>query len=197
MRSAVVIGSGHNGLVGATLLADAGWDVLVLEATDRIGGAVFCDRSLHPDFVTDWYSAFYPLGAASPVLNALDLGAHGLSWTHAPTVLAHVFPDDRCAVLSRDLDVTAASWTSSPAVTARYGGCCTGSSSGSASRYWTCCCARSRQCAQGCGWPAHWGRQTSCDLFVSRRCLRVAPATSCSPATQRRCCSRGTRCTPT
>jgi len=28
---AVVIGAGHNGLVAANLLADAGWDVLVLE----------------------------------------------------------------------------------------------------------------------------------------------------------------------
>jgi phytoene dehydrogenase-like protein len=108
-RQAIVIGAGHNGLVSANLLADAGWDVLVLERTDRLGGAVFSDRSLHPDFVTDRYSAFYPLGAASPVLSALDLPAHGLRWSHAPAVLAHVLPDDRAALLSRDLDTTAAS----------------------------------------------------------------------------------------
>ncbi len=109
MSEAVVIGAGHNGLVAATLLADAGWDVVVLEEQPRAGGAVFSDRSLHPEFVTDWFSAFYPLGAASPILTALELDRCGLQWSHAPAVLAHVLPDDRCALLSRDLSRTAAS----------------------------------------------------------------------------------------
>lgn len=108
-RSAVVIGAGHNGLVAANLLADAGWQVLVLEAQDHAGGAVYSDSSLRDGFVTDWYSAFYPLTAASPVIRGLDLHEHGLRWAHAPHVLAHVFPDGRCAVLSRDPDRTAES----------------------------------------------------------------------------------------
>ena len=107
--AAVVIGAGHNGLVAANLLADAGWDVLVLEAQDHVGGAVHSDRSVHPDFVTDWFSAFYPFGRASPVLSALELERHGLAWSHSPAVLAHLLPDDRCAVLSRDVTATAGS----------------------------------------------------------------------------------------
>ncbi|GIF63574.1 FAD-dependent oxidoreductase [Asanoa ishikariensis] len=106
---AVVIGAGHNGLVAANLLADAGWEVLVLEATDTAGGAVRTAELTVPGFHHDVYSAFYPLGAASPVLRELDLESHGLAWHHAPAVLAHVLPDDRCAVLSRDVDSTAAS----------------------------------------------------------------------------------------
>ena len=108
-EQAVVVGAGHNGLVAAIMLADAGWDVLVLEEQQRPGGAVFSDRSVHDEFITDWFSAFYPLGAASPVLAGLDLERCGLRWSHAPAVLAHVSPDDRCTVLSRDLDRTAAS----------------------------------------------------------------------------------------
>ena len=106
---AVVIGAGHNGLVAANTLADVGWSVLVLEAADHAGGAVHSAQSVRPEFVTDMFSAFYPLGAASPVLGALELDRHGLSWSHAPTVLAHILPDDRCAVLHRDVAGTAAS----------------------------------------------------------------------------------------
>ncbi|MGI8880233.1 MAG: phytoene desaturase family protein [Jatrophihabitans sp.] len=104
---AVVIGAGHNGLVAANVLADAGWDVLVCEATGHVGGAVRSAQPITPGFTVDLFSAFYPLAAASPVLADLDLDAYGLRWSHPPAVLAHVFADDRCAVLSRDREVTA------------------------------------------------------------------------------------------
>ena len=106
---AVVVGAGPNGLVAANLLADAGWDVLVLEATAAPGGAVRSAEVTAPGFLSDLCSAFYPLGAASPVLAELRLEEHGLSWRHAPAVLAHVLPDDRCAVISRDVAATAES----------------------------------------------------------------------------------------
>jgi phytoene dehydrogenase-like protein len=42
-------------------------------------------------------------------MRSLELEQHGLRWTHAPTVLAHVWPDDRSAAICRDRDRTAAS----------------------------------------------------------------------------------------
>lgn len=106
---AVVIGAGHNGLVAANLLADAGWRVLVCEATAAPGGAVTSAELAAPGYLADVCSAFYPLAAVSPALRSLRLEDQGLRWRHAPAVLAHAFPDGRHVLLSRDIDETAAS----------------------------------------------------------------------------------------
>ena len=106
---AVVIGAGHNGLVAANLLLDAGWDVVVCEAADHPGGAVASGEVTAPGFVSDLYSAFYPLAAASPVIASLNLADHGLSWSRAPAVLTHLLPDGRAATLWQDAERTAES----------------------------------------------------------------------------------------
>jgi phytoene dehydrogenase-like protein len=106
---AIVVGAGPNGLVAANLLADAGWDVQVLEATGTPGGAARSAELTAPGYLSELGSAFYPLGIASPVLRRLRLAEHGLHWRHAPAVLAHLLPDGRAAVLNRDLARTAES----------------------------------------------------------------------------------------
>lgn len=106
-HDAVVVGAGPNGLVAANYLADAGWSVLVLEAQPEVGGAVRSDRELHPDFVHDTFSAFYPLAAASRTIQSFRLEKHGLVWRHAPAVLGHPLPDGRWAMLHRDRQLTA------------------------------------------------------------------------------------------
>lgn len=92
---AVVAGAGHNGLVAAAVLADAGWDVLVLEAQPDPGGAVR-SAELIPGYISDLYSAFYPMTLASPAMAALHLEDYGLRWSHAPAVVGHARsgPDD-------------------------------------------------------------------------------------------------------
>ncbi|MFJ6138800.1 phytoene desaturase family protein [Kitasatospora sp. NPDC092286] len=108
MSDAIVIGAGPNGLVAANVLADAGWQVDVLEGQAEPGGAVRSDRGVHPGYVHDVFSSFYPLAMASPAIGALDLEKHGLRWSHAPTVLAHPLPDGRCATLHRGAAATCA-----------------------------------------------------------------------------------------
>ena len=103
---AVVIGAGPNGLVAANMLADRGWDVLVLEATGRPGGAVQSAEVTARGYVNDLFSAFYPLGYASPVMAGLGLEEYGLGG------LAHAL-HDAAAAAARALPAAGAAieWT--------------------------------------------------------------------------------------
>src|SRR5918996_269642 len=78
-------------------------DETVFRHLHRLEGAT------DPGFVHDRFSAFYPLAAASPVIRGLALEDFGLRWRHAPVALANPTPDGGCAVLSTDVDETAAS----------------------------------------------------------------------------------------
>ncbi len=105
---AVVIGAGPNGLVAANALADAGWDVVVVEAQEQVGGAVRSAEVTAPGYVSDLFSAFYPLAAASPIIRDLHLEQHGLVWRRAPHVLAHALDDGSAALLCSRAEDTAA-----------------------------------------------------------------------------------------
>src|SRR5258706_7608062 len=106
---AIVVGAGPNGLVAANVLADAGWDVLVLEAQPSPGGAVRTGGLIEPGFRHDVFSSFYPLGAASPHMRRLALEDHGLRWRHGEAVVVDVEPGGTAAALFRDPELTAAS----------------------------------------------------------------------------------------
>ncbi|MGE0500822.1 MAG: phytoene desaturase family protein [Rhizobiaceae bacterium] len=71
----IVIGGGHNGLVAAAALGKAGRKVLVLEASDTVGGAAGT-HEFAPGFRV---SLAHVLNRLHPdVVKALDLGRHGL-----------------------------------------------------------------------------------------------------------------------
>jgi phytoene dehydrogenase-like protein len=103
---ALVIGAGHNGLLCAGTLAQAGWEVSVLEQAAHPGGAVHSAEGPLPGFVVDPCSGFFPLTRASPAFEGVDLG---VEWVEPPVAMAHPLPDGRTMILHRELDQTVAS----------------------------------------------------------------------------------------
>ncbi|MET1038363.1 MAG: NAD(P)/FAD-dependent oxidoreductase [Aeromicrobium sp.] len=106
MTSAVVVGSGPNGLSAAVVLARAGVDVTVLEAEDQVGGGSRSAELTVPGVVHDICSATHPTGVASPFFRSLGLEKHGLEWLWPEVDAVHPLDGGRAGVLFRDLDRT-------------------------------------------------------------------------------------------
>lgn len=106
MTSAIVVGSGPNGLAAAARLARAGLEVTVLEAADTIGGGTRSSEMIVPGLVHDHCSAFHPIAAASPFLSGLDLAAHGLRWRQPAIDCVHPLDDGSAGVLHRSIERT-------------------------------------------------------------------------------------------
>ncbi|HEX2072910.1 MAG TPA: NAD(P)/FAD-dependent oxidoreductase [Geodermatophilus sp.] len=112
---AVVVGSGHNGLVAACYLARAGLAVEVLEADDVLGGAVSTVERW-PGVRVDRGSSAHVIIRHSGIVEELGLAEHGLRyvdcdpWGFAPAPApGDPGPDGRPLVFSVDLDATCAS----------------------------------------------------------------------------------------
>lgn len=76
VRDVIIIGGGHNGLVCAAYLAQAGLKTLVLERRDVVGGAAVTEE-FHPGFRNS--VASYTVSLLNPkVIRDLDLHRHGL-----------------------------------------------------------------------------------------------------------------------
>ena len=109
MTTAVVIGSGPNGLAAAIRLAQDGIEVTVLEAYDRPGGGTRTSELTLPGLLHDDCAAFHPTGVVSPFLSTLGLDRFGLEWLWPELDLVHPLDDGRAGVLSRELELTLAS----------------------------------------------------------------------------------------
>jgi phytoene dehydrogenase-like protein len=107
---AVVIGAGPNGLTAAATLARHGWDVLVLEAKPRPGGAVYSEPLTLPGYLHDVGAAFFPFADDSPAFCFLDLTGAGLEWSNARRESCHPAPDGTAATISRDVEETVRSF---------------------------------------------------------------------------------------
>jgi len=65
--TAIVVGSGPNGLAAAAKLARAGLHVTVIEAAPTIGGGARSAEKILPNLIHDECAAFHPLAVASPI----------------------------------------------------------------------------------------------------------------------------------
>ncbi|WP_159056168.1 phytoene desaturase family protein, partial [Streptomyces scabiei] len=106
MTTAVVVGSGPNGLAAAVYLAREGVEVTVLEAAGTIGGGTRTSE-LTPGLLHDHCSATHPMAVGSPFLRSLDLGRHGLTWRLPDIDCAHPLDSGEAGVLRRSVQETA------------------------------------------------------------------------------------------
>lgn len=106
--SAVVVGSGPNGLAAAVALAQAGLRVTVLEGADTIGGGTRTAELTLPGLKHDICSAIHPFAVGSPYLSSLPLHEHGLVWRWPEVDVAHPLDDGTAGALYRSIDDTAA-----------------------------------------------------------------------------------------
>lgn len=76
----VVVGAGHNGLICAAYLAQAGLRVLVLERRHVAGGAVCTQADLIPGYRLDVGSSVHIMIHLTPVVEELELHRYGLEY---------------------------------------------------------------------------------------------------------------------
>jgi phytoene dehydrogenase-like protein len=106
----IIAGAGHNSLITAAYLAQAGLRVLVLEGHDQIGGDTITEDLTLPGFHHDSCSSAHVLIQNNPLLrdNELGLDRFGLEYLFPDPVLVIPFPDGQSITMYRDRERTAA-----------------------------------------------------------------------------------------
>ncbi|MFT4126340.1 MAG: NAD(P)/FAD-dependent oxidoreductase [Gordonia sp. (in: high G+C Gram-positive bacteria)] len=104
MTTAIVVGSGANGLAAAISLARNGIDVTVLESAETVGGGLRSSEEILPGLIHDHCAAFHPIAAGSRFLRGLGLERHGVRWAHAEIDCAHPLDGSRAGVLHRSVE---------------------------------------------------------------------------------------------
>lgn len=105
----VVVGAGHNGLICAAYLAQAGLEVAVLEARDVVGGNTVTEELTLPGFAHDSCSSAHVLIQSNPVVRDDELGllsTYGLTYVHTEPAVVLPTHDGDAVVVHRDLEAT-------------------------------------------------------------------------------------------
>jgi phytoene dehydrogenase-like protein len=105
----VVIGAGHNGLICAAYLAQAGLQVCVVEAQDVVGGNTVTEELTLPGYLHDSCSSAHVLIQSNPVIRDDELGllsTYGLRYLHTDPAVVLPLPGGGAVTVHRDLDAT-------------------------------------------------------------------------------------------
>lgn len=102
------VGAGHNALVAAGYLAQAGYKVILLERRHTVGGAVVTEEII-PGFKFDLGGSAHILIHHTPILHDLKLAAYGLDYIDLDPLFFAPFPDGSQITIWKDIDRTCAS----------------------------------------------------------------------------------------
>jgi len=102
-KSAIVVGSGPNGLAAAIYLAKSGLTVTIYEKNETIGGGCRSLELIKKGYFHDICSTVHLQVKSSPFFQTLPLGEFGLNWITSPFALASPFDDGTAAVVSQSM----------------------------------------------------------------------------------------------
>ncbi len=92
MNDVIVVGGGHNGLICAAYLARAGIDTLLIEARPDVGGCASTVSDLGARF--NICNCDHTMIRSMPIIDELDLAAHGLRYLEPDVAAVNLFHDD-------------------------------------------------------------------------------------------------------
>jgi phytoene dehydrogenase-like protein len=106
-KTAIVIGSGPNGMAAAVTLAKAGLSVTVYEKNSIPGGACRSQELVIKGVLNDVGSAVHPMVSVSPFFRSLPLSDYGLKWINSPAAIAHPLDDGTAVIVYKSIEETA------------------------------------------------------------------------------------------
>ncbi len=101
----IVVGSGHNGLVTASYLAKWGYQVLVFEKRDTVGGAV-CTEDMFGGYKMDVGGSAHFMIHHTPIVEDLELRNYGLEYLPMDPFMSAPFEDGTAVKFYKDIDRT-------------------------------------------------------------------------------------------